>query len=191
MAQCSTMFVLSEMMYHSTCTIFIHLYNEKIQHDTISIWECWEDVPTLKGTLLMLSFIIYYYYLYNRLCKATLSMFIWMMRWCNTIMWVCWSMFLWCFQSHLLSVSDKQCRNYEMYATLRQYPEDNVSKTFQELTSGGVISRNKVKVNLTAVRISPADYMFTYLHSNTGRWCLQNSNFALGFAPQLSPPAPQ
>ena len=54
-------------------------------------------------------------------------------------------------QSHLLSVSDKLCRNYEMYATLRQYPEDTVNETFQELTRGGVICRNKVKVNLTVV----------------------------------------
>ncbi|XP_070191650.1 general transcription factor 3C polypeptide 1-like [Littorina saxatilis] len=45
--------------------------------------------------------------------------------------------------SHMLSTWDKQSRNYEMFATLRQYPENIVSNSFNELLNTRMVSKNK------------------------------------------------
>ncbi|KAL8613021.1 hypothetical protein ACOMHN_008790 [Nucella lapillus] len=45
--------------------------------------------------------------------------------------------------SHVLSLEDKQARDYELYETLRHYPDHIVSRTLTRLVQKGLLTKNK------------------------------------------------
>lgn len=48
------------------------------------------------------------------------------------------------FQTHILSMGDKQGRMFEMYSTMRQYPDSLLSDVFDKLMRDKLIIRPKV-----------------------------------------------